>query len=298
MSCVARSRPCAARPAVTRGKRSCSQAASRWVASRYTWSVPAARISTSMPRTTTSREASSPRGSYLRHEALAGLVAQVRALAAQRLGDEQHGLLPGHGQPGGVELHELQVADGGAGAIRHGDAVAGGHARVGGAPVHLPRAAGGEHGDHGHVEREHAVVEVERQGADALAVHGEQVDHELVLVELDTAAHPSGLGERARDLAAGGVAAGVHHASHRVGALAAQHDLPVDLVEARADVHELAHALRDPRSRARARRPRRRGRRRRSRCPGSAGRGSRWGPGRRRCPPAQGRWWCRRTRPW
>ena len=142
---------------MTLGNRSASYAASRCVASRYTWSVPSLRISATMPRTTMSREASSPRGSYLDHEALAGVVAQVGALAAQRLGDELHRLLPGHGQARGVELHELEVADRGAGAVGHGHAVAGGHRGVGGAPVHLPGAAGGEHGHHGDVEREPAV---------------------------------------------------------------------------------------------------------------------------------------------
>ncbi len=206
--------------------------------------MPSRRISATMPRTTMSREASSARESYSRHEAFAGGVAQVGALAAQRLGDELHGLLAGHGQPRGVELHELEVADGGAGAVGHGDAVAGGDRRVGGASVHLPGAAGGEHRHHGDVEREPAVGEVQRERADAAAVDREQVDDELVLVELHAAAHAGRLGERARDLAAGGVAAGVHDPRQRVGALAPEHDLAVDLVEPRADLHELAHAVR------------------------------------------------------
>ena len=98
--------------------------------------------------------------------------------------------------------------------------------------------------DHGHVEREPAVGQIERQGAHAAAVHGEQVDDELVLVELHAAAHAGRLRQGAGHLAAGGVAAGVHHAAHRVRALAAEHDLAVDAVEARADLHELAHAVR------------------------------------------------------
>ncbi len=177
------------------------------------------------------------------HEALSRRVAQIRAFAAQRLGDELHRLLAGHRETRRVELHELEVADRGAGAVRHGDAVAGRHRRVGGASVHLTGAACGQHGDHGHVEGEPAVVEVERERPDAAPLDGEKVDDELVLVELYAAAHAGRLGEGARHLAAGGVAAGVHDAGHRVRALAAEHDLPVDLVEARADVHELPHAV-------------------------------------------------------
>ena len=114
---------------------------------------------------------------------------------------------------------------------------------VGRARVDLPGAAGGEDGDHGQVQRVLAVVEVEREGADAAAVDGEQVDHELVLVELHAAAHAGRLGQRAGDLAAGGVAAGVGHPAHRVRALAAEHDLAVLPVEARADLDELAHPV-------------------------------------------------------
>ena len=177
-----------------------------------------------------------------RHEALAGGVAQQGALAAQRLGDQRRRRGVG-GEAGGMELHELEVADRGAGAIGHGHAVAGGDLGVGGARVDLACPAGGEDGDHRQVQRVLAVGQVERQRADAAAVDGEQVDDELVFVELHAAAQPGRLGQRARDLAAGGVAAGVQHAAHRVRALAAEHDLAVLPVEAGADLHELAHAV-------------------------------------------------------
>ena len=111
-----------------------------------------------------------------------------------------------------MELHELEVADGGAGAVGHGDAVAGGDRRVGGASVHLPGAPGGEDRHHGDVEREPAVGEIERERADAAAVDREQVDDELVLVELHAAAQAGRLGQGARDLAAGGVTARVDDA--------------------------------------------------------------------------------------
>ncbi len=179
-----------------------------------------------------------------RHEAVAALVAQVGALAAQRLGDEEHRLLALEREPGRMELHELEVADGGAGPVGHGDAVAGGHRRVRRAAVHLAGAARREDRHHRHVEGELAVVGAERQGADAAAVHRQQVDDELVLVELHAAADAGRLGQGARDLAAGGVAAGVQHARDRVRALPAQHDLAVDAVEVGAHLEELAHPVR------------------------------------------------------
>ncbi len=177
-----------------------------------------------------------------RHEALAGGVAQQGALAAQRLGDQRRRRAAG-GEAGRMELDELEVADGGAGAVGHGHAVAGGHLGVGRARVDLSGPAGGEDRDHRQVQRVLAVGQVERQGADAAAVDREQVDDELVLVELHAAAHPGRLGQRARDLATGRVAAGVEHAPHRVRALPAEHDLAVLAVEPRADLDELADAV-------------------------------------------------------
>ncbi len=79
-----------------------------------------------------------------RHEALAVGQQQAAALAANRLGD-QKALRLGVVQAGGVELHEFHVRHPAAGAPRHGDAVAGGHVRVGGIQVHLGGAAGGQH---------------------------------------------------------------------------------------------------------------------------------------------------------
>ena len=55
-------------------------------------------------------------------------VQQLRALAAQRFG-KQEPRRAFHVQRGGVELHELDVADLRAGAVRHGHAVAGGDVR-------------------------------------------------------------------------------------------------------------------------------------------------------------------------
>ena len=97
-----------------------------------------------MARATTSRGASSASGCTLEHEALAGAVDQLRALAAQRLGGERR-RIAADVERGRVELHELRVGDHRAGARRHAEAVAFRLRRVGGDGVEMADAAGGEH---------------------------------------------------------------------------------------------------------------------------------------------------------
>ena len=92
---------------------------------------------------TTSRGASSARGSYVGHEAVAVLVAQVRPFAAHRLAD-QEAARAGDVEHRRVELHELHVAQLGAGAVGGGHAVAGGDGRIGRLAVDHARAAGGQ----------------------------------------------------------------------------------------------------------------------------------------------------------
>ena len=176
------------------------------------------------------------------HEALAGRVAQQGAFAAQRFGHERRRRVA-DGQAGRMELHELEIAERGAGAIGHRHAVAGGDLGIGRAGVDLSRASGGEDGDHRQVQRVLAVGEVERQGADATPVDGQQIDGELVFVELHATADPGRFRQGARDLAAGRVAAGVQPPGDRVRALAAEHDLAVLAVEPRADLDQLADAV-------------------------------------------------------
>ena len=92
---------------------------------------------------TTSRGASSARGSTVEHEAVAVLVAQVRPFAADRLAD-QEAARAGDVEHRRVELHELHVAQLGPGAVGRGHAVAGGDRRVGRLAVDHAGAAGGQ----------------------------------------------------------------------------------------------------------------------------------------------------------
>ena len=132
---------------------------------------------------TTSRGASSARGSSAEHEALAVLVAQVGPFAADRLADE---VAAGAGdvEHRGMELHELHVAQLGAGAIGRGHAVAGRHRRVGRLAVDHAGAAAGQDGLLG-PDQQLAVRRPPHQRADAAALVRQQVDREGVVPDGD-----------------------------------------------------------------------------------------------------------------
>ena len=89
------------------------------------------------------------------HETLSHVVEQVGALAAQGFGDQEDGRLV-RVKPGRMELDELHVADGGAGAVGHGHAIAGRDPGIGGQGIDLAGAAGGQHRGCGEIEREFA----------------------------------------------------------------------------------------------------------------------------------------------
>ena len=71
-----------------------------------------------MARATISRGASSASGWTRSHEALALVVDQHRAFAAQRFGRQRRGIAA-HRDGGGMELHEFRIGDQRAGARRH-----------------------------------------------------------------------------------------------------------------------------------------------------------------------------------
>ena len=75
------------------------------------------------------------------HEAVAAAIDQPRPFAPHGLGD-QAAAAAGDVEHGGMELHELHVAQLGAGAKGDRQAVAGGHFGIGGLAINLPRAAG------------------------------------------------------------------------------------------------------------------------------------------------------------
>ena len=170
-------------PVASRGRGRWTTARRRWwgsaagkrsrpVASSQRWSTPCSSMRAAMARLTTSRGASS---STKRSPVP---VAQERAVAAQRLGQQG----PGHGgvvQRRRVELHELDVGGRHAGPQRHGHAVAGRLGRVGGDREELAGSTGGQHDVVGpHLDRAAGATGRQRQDADAAPTLDEEVEGE------------------------------------------------------------------------------------------------------------------------
>ena len=172
------------------------------------------------------------------HERHAAFVAQDRALAPQRLGEERarHRRVV---QRGGVELHELEVGDRGAGAHGHGDAVAGGEGGVGGDGEALTGAARRDE----HVASPHRRRTLGRDPVDP---------HDAAVLEQELGSQPAFADVGARtlhrgdqrplDFGAGGVTPRVHDPGDGVPALARAGEVvaAIGLVEVRAQGDELA----------------------------------------------------------
>ena len=167
---------------------------------------------------------------------------QQRALAAQRLGDEEAALLRVV-QAGRVELDELHVADAAAGTPCHRDAVAGGGVGVAGVAVDLADAAGGQHHRGGGQRLDARSIDVER--IDAVAARRlvapqmtrrDQVDRHPALAQRDVRVLARLCQQRVVDRLAGGVGR-VGDAPHRVAAFARQ-------VQARAALRGRARTAR------------------------------------------------------
>ncbi len=70
-------------------------------------------------------------------------VAEERAFTAQGFGEEKaRGAFQVQG--GGMRLNEFEVLDFGAGAVCHGDPIAGGHFGIGGVEIDVAETAGGQ----------------------------------------------------------------------------------------------------------------------------------------------------------
>ena len=122
---------------------------------------------------------------HVGHERDAVVVAEHRALAAQRLREERarHRRMV---QRGRVELDELEVGARDAGLQRQRDAVAGRQRRVGGDREALADAAGREH-DVDARGRTRPRRRAQREHAGAAAALDEQLDREPALAHLDVA---------------------------------------------------------------------------------------------------------------
>ena len=183
-------------------------------------------------------------GRQLVDEALAVTVAQERAVAAQRLGEQR----AGHGrvvQRRGVELHELHVGRRDTGPQRHGHAVAGGLRRVGGDREELAGATGGQHDMVGpHLDGTAAAAGRQGPHAHAAAALDQEIEGEPAF-EHGAGRAVGGVDEGALDLRAGGGATGVHDARPGVASLARQRQQAGGLaVELDPEGDQLVHAAR------------------------------------------------------
>ena len=144
MSCVHRSKPRFWQPVVDGGKALPQKGAIEVAGVEpHVVGLVAVEDAPHMPHHHVARRQFGPRV-RADHEPLAGVVEQVGALAPQRLGDQQGGVLLAV-ERRRMELHELHVAHHGARPVGHGVAVARRDQRVGGAREHLPDAPAGEH---------------------------------------------------------------------------------------------------------------------------------------------------------
>src|SRR5271166_2149416 len=137
-----------------------------------------------------------------------------------------------------MELYKLHVADLGAGAMRHGHAVAGGDRRIGGVAVHLAEPPGSQqHGTGADFVRLPRFIEYANAGHAAVTQH--QFGGELELVEADVLLRRSFQVQRAPDLAAGRISMSVQHSATAVRSLAGESDLGARAIEFRAPLDEL-----------------------------------------------------------
>src|SRR5665811_178106 len=164
------------------------------------------------------------------HETLTAMVEQVGTFAPPGFGYEEDWRLVRE-KAGRMELHEFHVTEGGAGAISHGHAVTGRDPWVGGERVDLARTAGGKYGGRGEIQGKRTGREIKRNRAYATSAVGDQVDHELILQHLHTAAGFHGLGQGAGHLRAGSVAAGVGDAGYGMGAFGTKHQVAAGTIE-------------------------------------------------------------------
>ena len=172
------------------------------------------------------------------HEAVPGGVPQDRALAAQRFGDEEGGAVSGD-ERGGVELHELDVADDRSGAEGEAEPVGGRAGRVGRVAVERARAAGGED-DGARFDGGGVAVRVFDDRADAAAGVDDQLPRPRADAEVESRAlRPRR--QRRLDVEARPVSARMQHAVDGVRALASERDPSVPAaVEADAELDQAA----------------------------------------------------------
>ena len=162
-------------------------------------------------------------------EAIALIVEEHGALAAQRLGEEERRV----DERRRVELDELEVGERGAGAVRGRDPLADG---AGGIRRPLPERGGAARREERRARRDRAAI---GDDADAALVVAPDGEHPLALGDGDPRMREHALGELPRDAIAGRRSTRMHDATAAVAALE-----PEAVVELDAELDEVADARR------------------------------------------------------
>ncbi len=181
-------------------------------------------------------------GVHVGHEPPPAGVAQDRALAAHGLAHQ--GQRPvAQGERRGVELHQLEVGQRGAGPGREGRPVGRRPGGVGRARVEPAHAARGQR-DGARGALAHAPVRADGAQPGGAPVADEDLGGPLALGELDARVGAQRGRQRRHDVGPGRVAAGVHDAGRRVGALAREAQPAAAAVEDDPAREQLGHLRR------------------------------------------------------
>ena len=222
------------------------------------------------------------------HEALAMIVNEGCAFAAQRFGRKRRRIAADHDR-GRVELHEFGIRDDGAGACGDRKAKAARFLRIGGHGIEMPDAAGREHDgarcdDEG--PRRRIVCLAQLQPRDRV-VFRQQRFGDKAFDHADRGRLAYSLGQRGDDSLARHVAAHMHDALRRMRGLPADRKLALEIaIEGHAVPEQVLDACARPRVQDPARSPHRQFLRRPRSCPPHALPRCRPRRRRQRCRPA------------
>ena len=192
-----------------------------------------------MARATTSRGPSSAMRVHVGHESAPAGVAQDRALAAHGLAHKGQRAVAER-ERRGVELHQLEVGERGAGPGREGRPVGRRPRGVGGARVEPTHAARGER-DGARGALAHPPARADRAQPGGAPVADEDLRGPLALGELDARVGAQRGRQGRHDVGPGRVAARVHDAGRRVGALAREAQPAAAAIEDDPSRQELGH---------------------------------------------------------
>ncbi len=180
-----------------------------------------------------------------RHEALAVLIDQRAAFAAQRFGGERRGVAADI-ERGRVELHEFGVGDDGADTGRHAHPLPAGFPGIGGDGIEMADATRAQH--HGAGREDGALLRLagirtrDDAGDEATLAH-QLLDH-IAFQHADGGGGAHGGDQGFHDRLAGHVALDAHDAALGMGGLARQDQLALEIaVEGHAIAEQIMNAI-------------------------------------------------------